>query len=264
MNFTINLFSGFLGLLFRVLLAAAIKKDCLSRGIVKKNTYVALAFVFPIAAGIVYACTRNKAKKIRMRDSDFEDNKSGQEAVDYSPVITDDDKISSLIKSSKKLFIWSVIIFILYMAAAFLSPAPDKNDMTTRTYDIIQYDRNGDVYFFNQRVKYFDKDGTAYVLSENRDCFVNTQTGEEFVCYSCFVDKDGYLLCFNPESFFDDYFEEPYYQGIGFCYSDAQGNLYYKASAVRWDRKGVMYDPNDQVIEFAYRQSVRNNDESIE
>lgn len=265
MNFTINLFSGFLGLLFRTLLAAAINKDCLAKGIVKKNTYVALVFVFPIASGIVYACTRNKAEKMRIQCNDFKDNDSSRDASDCSLVKTNaDEKLNSLIKSSNKLFIWSAIIFILYMAAAFLSPAPDKTDMTTTTYNIIQYDRNGDMYFFNQKLKYFDKEGAAYVLSENRDYFVNTQTDEKFVYYSCFVDKDGYLICFNPETFFDNHFEEPYYQDIGFCYSDSQGNLYYKASEVCWDRDGVMYDPNNQVIEFAYRQSTRNNYESIE
>ena len=265
MNFTINLFSGFLGFLFRILLAAAINKDCLVKGIAKKNTYVALVVVFPITVGIVYACTRNKAERLRLQHSDFDDNDSCQEAFDYSLAKTDiDKKINSLIKSSKKLFIWAVLVFILYIAAACLSPVPDKTDMTTTTYDIIQYDRNGDAYFFNQKVKYFDKEGTTYVLSENRDYFVNAQTGKKFVYYFCFVDKDGYLVCFNPETFSDDYFEEPYYQNIGFCYSDSQGNLYYKASEVRWDREGVMYDPNNQVIEFAYRQSVRNNYESIE
>lgn len=50
-------------IIFHILMAVAVSKDCKSKAIINSSSYVVLTFFFPVITGIVYACKRKTAKK---------------------------------------------------------------------------------------------------------------------------------------------------------------------------------------------------------
>lgn len=75
----------------------------------------------------------------------------------------------------------------------------NADPMMTYQYDIIKYDRNGDPYFFNQKVNYYDRDGNVYQMTDDNACFINTETGEEYAYTNCFIDSKGYFIYLTSE-----------------------------------------------------------------
>lgn len=49
-------------IIFHILMAIAVSKDCKAKAIVNSEAYTILTFFFPIITGIIYACKRNNAK----------------------------------------------------------------------------------------------------------------------------------------------------------------------------------------------------------
>ena len=200
---------------FHILMAVSVARDCNARSIVKKDLYVALTFFFPIITGIVYACKRNKAKKF-----------------DEKP-----ENAKKLVHKSKRAFVFALVVFLISGISGTVS-MNNANPMFVSTYSIVSYDRNCEPYFFNQKVMYYDVDGNTYQKSDDNSSFVNTETGEEYHCTHCFVDKDGYFVYFDNEAMCE-------LSGDGDIYFDpSTGHSYLWAPHASWDRTGVLYDLN--------------------
>ena len=96
------------------------------------------------------------------------------------------------------------------------------------------YDREGNQYKTAESVVYYDEQGPGYLLCETgtlrRKHFVSTDGKIMRIAERAYVDKDGYLV-------FDikDEFKESAEKGV---FTDDEGNKYYKAEAVEWNRKG--------------------------
>ena len=77
--------------IFHILMAIAVSKDCKSKAIINSSGYVILTFFFPIITGIVYACKRDSAAKAEEKPEDC----------------------NSLAEKSIVFFVLAVIVFIV-------------------------------------------------------------------------------------------------------------------------------------------------------
>ena len=201
--------------IFHILMAVAVARDCKARAIVKKDLYVVLTFFFPIITGVVYACKRNKAKKL---DEKPEDAKK-------------------LVHKSKRAFVFALVVFVISGVLGTLT-MNNADPMLVSRYNIVNFDRNGKPYFFNQKIMYYDADGNTYQLSDDNSHFVNTETGTEYHCTHCFVDKDGYFVYFDNDAMSD-------LSGDGDIYLDpSTGHSYLWAPHASWEMSGALCDSN--------------------
>lgn len=210
MDFSFNII--FL-VLFHIFIALAINRDCSARCIKKKNSYTVCAFFFPVIAGIVYACTRNKAQTLDEKAENRE----------------------KLLKNSKIFFVSALIFFVISLYAG-TDAMSNADSFSITTYNIVSYDRTGTPYFFRQKINYFDRSGNTYKLSEDENNFVNINTGEEYSVTNCFVDKDGYLVYFTSEDISDMEMEESIYT------DNKNHHSYMWAKSARWDKDGGLYN----------------------
>lgn len=199
--------------IFHILMAVAVVRDCKARAIVKKDLYTVLTFFFPIITGIVYACKRNKAQRL-----------------DEKP-----ENAKKLVHKSKRAFVFALVMLLIsgILGTATMNNA---NPMFVSRYNIMNYDRNGEHYFFDQKIMYYDADGNTYQQSDDNSSFVNTETGAEYHCTHCFVDKDGYFVYFDNEAMSE-------LTGDGDIYFDSStGHTYLWAPHASWDKSGALYD----------------------
>lgn len=201
--------------IFHILMAVSVARDCKARAIAKKDLYTVLTFFFPIITGIVYACKRNKAQTL---DDKPEDAKK-------------------LVHKSKRAFAIALVVLVISNISG-TATMNNANPMLVSTYNFINFDRNGKPYFFNQKVMYYDVEGNTYQKSDDNSSFVNTETGEEYHCTHCFVDKDSYFIYFDNEAMSE-------LTGDGDIYLDSStGHSYLWAPHASWDRSGALYDLN--------------------
>lgn len=208
MDFSFNII--FL-LIFHILAAIAVSKDCTARGITKKDSFVILTFFFPLIAGIVYGCKRKKLSN----PDDMPEN-------------------SAHIMSSAKFL--SVIAVIMFAVSGIYGTMTMNNSdsMMTYHYDIIKYDRNGDAYFFNQKINYYDREGNVYQISDDHAALINVDTQESFEYLICFIDKDGYVVFLDN----DDRLNGRLLDDIYFI----DDHMYIYFFDVKWDREGLLYN----------------------
>lgn len=205
MDFSFNVI---LLLVFHFLAASAVSKDCRAKGIEKKDSFVILTFFFPVITGIVYACKRKK-----YASADLPENSAG------------------FASSAKFLSVIAVIALIASGVVGTMSMS-NSDPMITNKYDIIKYDRNGDAYFFNQKINYYDREGNVYQMTDTNSEFVNTETNEKYEYYNCVVDSDGYFLLVDGDN----------YEIIGDNIVSYEGHSYLLAMRAKWDRDGLLYD----------------------
>lgn len=203
-------------LIFHIFAAAAVSKSCTARGIVKKDSYVILTFFFPIIVGIVYFCKRKKLSN----PDDMPENSAHS------------------MSSAKILSVAAVIAFAVSGIYGTMT-MNNADPMTTYHYDIIQYDRNGDAYFFSQKINYYDREGNTYQLTDTNAEFVNIETNEKYDYFNCVVDNEGYFLLVDGYN----------YEFIGDNVISYEGHSYLLAMSARWDRDGQLYNnDNSKVI----------------
>lgn len=99
------------------------------------------------------------------------------------------------------------------------------------------YDRLGKAYTYDY-VPYYDKAGNKYVYSFNSDSqkgiYTKISTGDTFENEYSFIDKDGYFV-YDKNHEFKRISEEQ-----NKTYTDANGNVYYWASGVDWEKDGKL------------------------
>lgn len=115
-----------------------------------------------------------------------------------------------------------------------------KKDGTIKFYfnpSNLNYDRLGKAYTYDY-VPYYDKDGNKYVYSFNSDTqkgiYTKISTGDTFENEYSFVDKDGYFV-YDKNHEFKRVSEEQ-----NKTYTDKNGNVYYWASGVDWEKDGKL------------------------
>ena len=204
--------AGVAGLLFDILFALAIHRDCKAKNIKAKTAYTVLAFFFPFIVGIVYACTRNTAQR---NSSELPANSA------------------KLAKQSVILFVVSVILFVATIGISAYFTISAATGIMGNVSAAEYYDIKGNK-FEDSYVDIYDKDGNAYQYYLNEETYeafyVNKETGEKFDDYMCYVDEEG--------CFFYDENEELSDTDDLISQVDADGNKYYYANSVYWDEDG--------------------------
>lgn len=212
MDFSFNII---LLIVFHILTAFAVLKDCTARGIKKKDAYVISSFFFPIIAGIVYGCKR---KKLSQAD-DIPENSS------------------KLISSAKVLSVIAVITLAASGVAGTMT-MNNSDPMLTEHYDIIKYDRESNPYFFYQKVKFYDRQGNVYYKDDFNSGFIDAQTNEEYDYLNCYVDKDGYFV------------QRDAYSGTldHMIFHDGSEHSYLLGITAQWNKDGELYDSDGNRI----------------
>ena len=106
-----------ISLAVRILMALAVEADCRAKNIKEKTAYTVLTFFFPVIVGIVYACTRNSAKRNTkvcahcnlIVDGDIAACPSCQCPSFYYPPVPEEKQ---LVKKSMILFAVAAILYV--------------------------------------------------------------------------------------------------------------------------------------------------------
>ena len=98
------------------------------------------------------------------------------------------------------------------------------------------YDREGNTYTSQEDVLYYDKDGTEFILyhhiKQDRWHFISKDGKNMYIAERVYLDMDGYLV-FDRENTFEQTDRQ-------YVYSDSDGNEYFRADEITWNRKGEM------------------------
>lgn len=116
-----------------------------------------------------------------------------------------------------------------------VSPTNSKGETTYPQSASVLYDRNGDSYPEKSKVKYFDRDGNVYYFNMDQQSylptFINEKTGESIDAFFCYISEDGYLVFDKENKISRD-------KDTTDTYRDEEGNIYYDAFTVEWDKDG--------------------------
>lgn len=108
------------------------------------------------------------------------------------------------------------------------------------------YDRLQNAYTYNY-VPYYDKDLNKYAYSFDsqllKGFYTKLSTGEKFENEYCFVDENGYLVYLNNQEL-----SEHKNENGSKTYTDSNGNTYFRASSVNWDKDGNMYNSHGDLL----------------
>lgn len=231
------------GLAHIMTLTTAVYRDAKRKKLGARIIWTIFTFLFGLPAGIFYALFTFKAGKYEER------------------------------KDNRKNIILVIISIVLMFAFTFgtsaFMTARESYEKThfskyMTTYknsdgeDVI-YDKMGIAYTREEydNFKYYDRNGKTYTPVFDYDVFSNIpeingvqciETGEEFTeydYYDFFIDKDGYLVITN-----DDTFE---YSALGVSY-DSDKNIYYYLSSVEWSPDGEMvFNTDDNLSKITYQ-----------
>lgn len=260
-------------IIFKVLFMLAIGFDCKSRGDQKQTMWMILCFFFPLPAGIVYGCTRNKDNQPYSKfchncgsavhpDANFCTNCGNMNLVIHAPKDNEKNKKTSKIffGVSVALYVFAVLAYVIFifsaMSTAFgtvdsvldngISQLEDQfsNDMHygyTVNGETVYYDREGNAYSDDEDVLYYDRNGESYIYEENKYSFESSETGKIYDYIYCFVDEDGYFV-FDAAGAENDYNSTIIFDETIGDYCDEDGNIYYYADEVSWDSEGNLVD----------------------
>lgn len=268
----------FISLAFSVLFMLSIGYDCKSRNDKKQGMWMALTFFFPLIAGIVYACTRNKkplaeATKVCASCGAVIDSSMTFCPVCGQSTFSDDDSVRKKYKkTSNILFGVSVAVYVVELILCIVLAVSlfttvfntfedvlDNSSLSDYDYDYydsysyyenygytedgvtVYYDRLGNVYYESNDVVYYDEQGNTYTYDEDEYSFESEDDIDYYDDY-CYVDENGYF-CIDMTAV-DSLGEE---ESITFdedtlYYSDSDGKLYYWACEVSWDKDGNLVD----------------------
>jgi predicted nucleic acid-binding Zn ribbon protein len=257
---------------FRICFMLSIGFDCKSKSNKKQAMWMILCFFFPIVAGIIYACTRNKEvvneQKVcttcgtPLSESDNFCNNCGNSSFVYA----ENSNSTKHNKTSKVLFAVSVVLFVVYlvlyiltvvnMTSYILNYDTTDSDYYSDYYDFdydyethygytlngktVYYDKNGNAYDDDDDVLYYDKDNNTYTY-DDEDYVFEDGFGDEFDFAYCYVDSDGYFY-FDEAGYNGNSDATIYYSGKYDAYVDDDDNIYYYADEVSWDADGNLVD----------------------
>lgn len=97
------------------------------------------------------------------------------------------------------------------------------------------YDREGNTYTSQESVLYYDKDGTGFVLQQTKaDCwhFISEDGRRMLLAERMYLDMDGYLVFDSTNTFTQT--------DRKYVYTDKDGNEYFRADEITWNKKGEM------------------------
>lgn len=97
----------------------------------------------------------------------------------------------------------------------------------------MRFDREANVYMQGEDVVYYSRSGDQFTVKEinAQQYFVNSEESRMMLAQRVYVDRDGYIVLDTHNTFT---------QNADGSYSDADGNVYYPALSVKWNRKGEM------------------------
>lgn len=260
-------------LIFKVLFMVAIGYDCKSRGDSRQAMWMVLCFFFPLIAGVVYGCTRNKNNSgftktcpecggVWGADANFCPNCRNSNMILNAPMDSAKNKSTSKVffGVSVAFYIGAVIAYVVFIMS-IVSIAIGTVDYAldygmTQLEDLadddihygyyvdgntLYYDREGNSYSDDEDVSYYDEDGTIYKYDEDDYSFVS-QTGERYDDFYCYVNRDGYFY-FDSQDYHNFTPAITYYDSAD-EFRDEDGNVYYYANDVSWDSEGNLVDNN--------------------
>lgn len=276
----IQALSSILSIAFSTLLMLAVGFDCKAKNNDKKTMWMVLTFFFPIIAGIVYACTRNKSSVPQMMNCPncgaYLDS-----SMQYCPNCNNtyfpamDGAKAEAAKNSKNskicfgvsvgVYVVSVILSIIMLSSVIPQMLNIIDDNFDNAIDGIEdsfdYDYNYDDSYLhygfdvNGKTVYYDRNGNSYsdaddVVYYDRDG--NTYTYDEdsyqfetpseieYNSLYCYVDREGYFVFDKAGAFLG----EPSILDTDnyMVFRDKKGNIYYYADSVSWDADGNMID----------------------
>lgn len=283
-----------LGLAFNTLFMLAIGYDCKARKNDKRTMWMVLCFFFPIIAGIVYACTRDKnirpqTKICAICGANIDPSATfcpncGNSSF-YQPDAQDSEM---LVKKSKTFFGFAVGVYVLSVILSIvmvftitstvigdIENMPDDFDSIINFdsdfyeysyhygYDVdgktVYYDREGKAYDNGDDVLYYDRNGNTYTY-DDEDYVFESADGYEFASYNCYVDEEGYFVYDKIADKDMSKAQIRYYdstENFVDVYADREGNFYYFADVVSWNSEGKMVDFDGLLIEYKADNTVQ-------
>lgn len=169
-----------------VLFAIAISKNCAAKKSGSKILWGLFTLIAPVLSGILYFIYSRTVQKEK-------------------PDSTDGKR---KIKSSKKLTVWAIIIYIISLIIAVISIVTttatgaalvindDGTSINSFKYNDY-YDMNGKQYDSGEKVILYDRDGNSYHIEKSPNG-INyytyfDQAGTEYDLDLCYISKDGYF-----------------------------------------------------------------------
>lgn len=136
----------------------------------------------------------------------------------------------------------------LYYPARFTAFNKDGSVNRSVSMNNLSYDRFGNAYTYDY-VPYYDRDLNKYRYSfdsnTQKGSYTNVNTGEVLENEYCFVDQNGYLVYDKEHTFTGEKNED------GFeIYTAPDGETYYWASSIFWDKDGNLLDSFGKVIDM--------------
>lgn len=136
----------------------------------------------------------------------------------------------------------------LYYPARFTAFNKDGSVNRSVSMNNLSYDRFGNAYTYDY-VPYYDRELNKYRYSfdsnTQKGSYTNVNTGEVLENEYCFVDQDGYLVYDKEHAFTGEKNED------GFeIYTAPDGETYYWASSIFWDKDGNLLDSFGKVIDM--------------
>lgn len=102
------------------------------------------------------------------------------------------------------------------------------------------YDREGNTYTSQENVVYYDREGTQYILHETKQDrwhFISKDSKHMYIAERMYLDMDGYMVFDRDDTFVQS--------DRQYVYIDGEGNEYFRADEMVWNRKGEMKPKKD-------------------
>lgn len=109
--------------------------------------------------------------------------------------------------------------------------------------ETVYYDREGKPYTDDLAVVYYDKQNNTYSFDDEYYEFKGSN-GKNYMSSYCYVDANGYLY-FDAAGYENESKSAVYYSAKSDSYVDKDGNIYYQALDVSWDKDGKLVDAYD-------------------
>lgn len=205
------------GLIPRIVLTLSIYFYDKSRGIEKKKTSYALAFIF-CSLYIVGRLITKKGKRTASPDKTYKTR--------------------------------SIALFVIYVLFVIGSNVFNYINVSNADH---YFDMYGNGYNKWYEVVYYTESGIGYVIDRDEYMFVEVDAPENKIdTRGGYLDKNGYLVFLDPETV--DY-DESLSRDEPYCFYDADGNFYALPEISCWNADGELvgfgsaYKPTDSFIE---------------
>lgn len=266
---------------FQICLMLAVGFDCKEKGIKRRTMWMILTLLFPLPAAIIYACVRNGEEKENYKKCNT-CGATLAEQVDYCAgcggnVFTpcEVEKKQKYANNSKTCLIVSIASYVVAIACivGFAFNAFSMVDNTLGGamdgikgsiiggadgwsdnydydasyhfgYDVdgktVYYDREGKSCTDDMAVIYYDKQNNTYTFDDENYEFVGSD-GKTYMSGYSYVDANGYFY-FDAAGYENESKSTIYYSAMSDSYVDKDGNIYFSAIDVSWDKDGNLVD----------------------